>query len=78
MAEFFLVNKSGEIVKLNKGIPEAQVNELLGMEFKTEPTHGAGDTKRVYSFGSNESNQIIYKLLLRSGLLEWVMKVSKY
>jgi hypothetical protein len=78
MAEFFLVNKLGEIVKLNKGIPTEQVNELLGKEYKVIPSDRQDEDKRMYSFGNNDMTRHVYKVLIRGGVLEWVMKTSQY
>ena len=76
MLQYFLVHDGYQIIKLNKGITEAQVDVLLGTTFKTEAGKTAGDIKRIYDFKTMGNTANLYKLLLRGGLLEWVVNTS--
>jgi hypothetical protein len=77
MLQYFLVHDGYQIIKLNKGITEAQVDVLLGTVFKTEAGKTEGDVKRIYDFKKMGNTANLYKLLLRGGLLEWVVNTSQ-
>lgn len=74
-AIFFLVCKNSEMIRLNKGISQTEVINLLGTEFTIEGCSGMHNQKWLYAFSGST---VIYKLFFRNKELEWAMKGTNF
>ena len=75
--QFYLVYNGFNMIKVHHGASEEKVNELLGCNYELEKTAINTDQKRIYRFNGSGLKRLTYKLLLRNGILEWIMKAAQ-
>jgi hypothetical protein len=75
-ANFFLIQKGTEMIRLRRGMTKAEVKNLLGEPFSINEGNNPKNLKFVFRMIENSSRSESYEILFREDFLEWSIKIK--